>query len=264
MTLIFIVLLFSNAWRGCKVGPIRCLAPFAAFCVAGTLAWFFGSKIGFEVFSGTTIPWILRGLLGILLTGTIVWLLVFAVFWRWGRKQVNKETGENEHPLLGAVVGCWIGIFILAAIVLVIDTAGTLGATLLSSRRHSDSIVANIARGAVYTQESLGKIPGFSKIAAWDPLPENTKHTLEKLVVIAGDPQKMRRFLHADEVQSVLTLPSVYPLFNSPEIQSMICSGDIDGLLTNPKVTGILDDEDFQKAIESVDYKKLIDELSAD
>ena len=261
-TLLFVALLFRNAWRGCKVGPIRCLAPLIAFFVASICSWLFGSPLGFTIFAGTTIPWILRGLLGILLTGTVVWLIVFSILWAWGRSQLSKATGENEWPIWGALVGCWLGIFMIAVVVLVVNAAGTLGATLLSSRKHSESVVATLARGAVYTQQSLGNVPCFDTIARWDPMPAKTKRQLEQLVIIASEPRKFRKFLHADEVQSVLTLPSVYPIFNSDEVQSMIADGDVDGLLTNPQITKILDDQAFQEAIKEIDYERLLDELA--
>ncbi|MCR5183553.1 MAG: hypothetical protein K6B46_02495 [Opitutales bacterium] len=262
LALAFVALIYRFSWRGCKVGPIRCLAPLLAFVVAGMCAWLGGNALGFSIFSGTQIPWILRGLLGMMLIGSIVWLTIFAILWTWGRRQIGKDTGENERPILGAVVGCWIGFFIVICIVLVIDAAGVLGETLLASRRRSNSVVANVAKIAVYTRESLGDVPGCGIMATWDPMPDKTRRTLEHLLVIADNPQKMRRFLHSTEIQAVLSLPSVYPVFNSDEIQAMVHNGDINGLLTHPKITAILDDKDFQEAVSRIDYEKLLEELA--
>lgn len=260
----FLAVLWIYSWRGYWRGPIRCLAPLAAFLVAGTLAWLFGAELGFALLGHCGIPWIFRGLFGILLTGILVWLPIFSLLWFWGRKQISEQTGEPEYPILGAAVGCWTGGFWVAFLLLLIAAAGTLGEALLSdSRRASQSLWANVCRAAITARNSVALVPGFYFVESWNPLPEAVVRKIDKLVAVMSNPRLARKFIYANEVQSVLTLPSIYPVVNSPKIQSMLAARDVDGILADPDVNRMLDDEDFQRAVAEIDFERLLDELLA-
>lgn len=260
----FLAILLFQSWRGYWRGPIRCLAPLIAFLLAGTIAWFYGSEIGFRFLGKFGIPWIFRGLFGILLTGVLVWLPVFAFLWMWGKKQVSENTGEPEYPILGATVGCWIGGFWVLVCVLLVSAAGTLGGVLGGNLRgDSKSWRTTLCRSAVSIQKSVALIPGFYFVEAWNPLPESVVRKINKLVTVLSNPKLARNFIHTNEVQSVLSLPAVYPVVNSPKIQLMLATRDVDGILADPDINRMFDDEDFQRALSEINFERLLDELLA-
>lgn len=260
----FLAILWIHAWRGYWRGPIRCLAPLAAFFIAGTLAWLFGAELGFALLGQCGIPWIFRGLFGVLLTGILVWLPIFALLWFWGRKQVSEQTGEPEYPITGTVIGCWTGGFWVAFLLLVITAAGTLGETLQNkSNSGSSSLRTRVCDGAVLARNSAALIPGFYFVRSWNPLPEAFVRKLDKLIAVLSERSLARKFIYANAVQSVLTLPSVYPVVNSPKIQRMLEARDVDGILADPDINRMLDDEDFQRALTEIDFEQLLDEVLA-
>lgn len=260
--LAFLAILFANTWRGYWRGPIRSVAPLVAFVLAGTCSWLFGADLGFAFLGDFGIPWMLRGLLGILLTGILIWLPVFSLLWMWGRKDVSEKTGEPESPVLGACVGCWTGFFWIAVCVLMLSSVGALGESFLSgSRRNAQGVWASICRGAVCVRASVGLVPGFGFVPDWNPLPGNTVRKIDKLVAVLSDRNSARKFIYTPEVQSVLSLPSVYPVVNAPRIQKMIAERDVNGLLSDPEINKILDDEDFLNALAEIDFERLLDQI---
>lgn len=258
----FLSLLFVNAWRGYWRGPIRSVAPLVAFVFAGTIAWLFGADLGFAFLGNFGFPWILRGLFGVLITGTLVWLPVFSLLWMWGKKDVSEKTGEPESPVLGACVGCWTGFFWIGVCVLVLSSVGALGDALLSgSRNKGHGAWISACRAAACARASVGILPGFSFAATWNPLPESTVRKIDKLVAVLSDRKSARKFIYTAEVQSVLSLPAVYPIVNSPRIQQMIATRDVDGILSDPEINKMLDDEDFRQALSEIDFERLLDQI---
>lgn len=259
----FLAILFIASWRGYWRGPIRSIAVFIAFLVAGIPAWLFGADLGFACLGNFGIPWILRGLFGILLTGILIWLPTFGALWMWGRKQISEKTGEPESPILGACVGCWTGFFWVGLCLLMITFAGALGEAFLSgSRKMPHGMWAGICRSAVCARASVALVPGLSFTQNWNPLPESTLRKIDKLIAVLSDRTVSRKFIHSPEVQSVMSLPAVYPVINSPKIQAMIAARDIDGILSDPDIGKMLDDEDFQQALAEIDFERLLDQIS--
>ena len=262
--LAFLAILFVNSWRGYWRGPIRSVAPLVAFIFAGAAAWLFGSDLGFAFLGDFGIPWILRGLFGILLTGILVWLPVFGLLWMWGRKQISEKTGEPESPIFGAIVGCWTGFFWIGVCVLALTSVGALGESLSSGpRKNAGGFWAQACRCAVTVRHSVALVPGFRFADTWNPLPESTVRQIDKLVAVLSDTSKARKFIFTAEVQSVVSLPAVYPVIYSPRIQAMAAARDIDGILADPAVNRMLDDEDFQRALAEIDFERLLDQTLA-
>ena len=229
--LVFLAIVFAGSWHGYWRGPLRQIAPLAAFVFAGTLAWLFGSELGFAVLGKIGVPWILRGISGVLLVGILAWLPVFSILWARGRKQVSEETGEPHLPVLGAVVGCWTGGLWVAALVLVIISAGTIGDALLCGRRNpTKSILGKCAYSASVAKKSVALIPGFAVAGTLQIVPEKMLRTLNKLVDVLGNARACYRFFDMPEVLFISSLPSVYPVVNSPEIREMVRRRDIEGL----------------------------------
>lgn len=261
--LAFLAILFSCSLRGYRRGPIRSLAPLIAFALAGTLAWLFGADLGFALLGNVGIPWILRGVAGIALTATLVWLPVFSLLWWRGRSQISEQTGEPEYPVFGAVVGCWIGFFWTGACVFVLAAAGTLGEALNGGAKEAPGVRGNVCHAAIRARASVALIPGLRFVENWNPLPESFVRKIDKLVAVLSDPAAARKFIYADEVQSVLTLPAVYPIVNSPKMQRMMAARDVDGILSDPDVNRMLDDPDLRRAVAEIDFEALLDSILA-
>lgn len=258
--IIFLAIVFFNAYRGFWRGPIRQIAPLIAFVIAGTIAWFFGPALGFSVLGKLGVPWVLRGVCGILLLGAIIWLCVFSVLWARGRKQISGQTGEPELPILGATVGCWTGGFWVMTLVLVLIFFGTLGESFLTRRKNAtNSVFGKICYGAVCAKKSVALVPGFYFVKEWKLVPDSTVMRINKLVDVIASPQSRRRFFQMPEIQAIATLPSIYPVLHAPDIQAMVRGREIEALLTDARVSAMLDDEDFQRAIAEIDLEAALD-----
>ncbi|MCD8283416.1 MAG: CvpA family protein [Opitutae bacterium] len=262
--LVFLGILYFGSWRGYRGGAIRCVATLISFAVAVFLAWLCGVPLGFAVLGNFGVPWILRGLLGMLFVGCLACLITFAVLWAFGRGANEESTGEPVAPIRGAVVGCWTGILAVATLLFLIAGAGTLGETLLSRHDNdADSFMAKLCRGAIVAKKSVALLPGLAFAETWNPLPSGAVRKLEKLVVVMSRPDTATRFIYTPELQSVMTLPSVYPVFYSADIQEMVRNRDIEGLLADPQINQLLDDEDVQRAVTEIDFEKVLDQILA-
>jgi hypothetical protein len=100
---ILALLMARGAWRGYRRGPLRQLAGPAAIAVGQTVGWLFGSDLGHACQQGTTFPWILRGVAGIITLSCLAGLICYAIFWRLGRLPEGQT--EAEIPVLGSLVG---------------------------------------------------------------------------------------------------------------------------------------------------------------
>ncbi len=260
LTLLFFALMFAAAWRGYWRGPVRQLAPLCSFIVAAVAAYFFGADFGHAWLGGIGVPWILRGACGVVLLCLFVWLPVFSYIWYKGRGQISEKTGEPEHPVPGAVVGCWTGIFWGVLGALCLATAGTVGETFLAVRPGAEkSLVGRVFYGAAVAKNSMALYSGLSFLKTWSPLPESVFRIAHKAVDVLGSRQAQRRLLEMPEVRSLLTDPAVYPVLSDPEIQAMIKRRDVDGLLSDSRVRRMIYDEAFQKQLAALELEPLLD-----
>ncbi len=260
--IVFLGILYLGSWRGYSGGAIRCVATLAAFAVAGTLAWLLGIPLGFAILGKLGIPWILRGLLGMLAVAAISWLVTFSILWSLGKNSKNENTGEPESPIFGAIVGCWTGILGVAALIFLIAGAGTIGDTMLCRRyKNSTSFPSKVCRVAVKAKKSVAVLPGLHFVENWNPLPSGWVRKLEKLFVVMEEADSASRFIQTPELQSVITLPNVYPLIYSEEIQTWIRERNVEAFLADPRINALLDDEELQKAISEIDFEIVMDQV---
>lgn len=260
LTLVFFALMFAASLRGYRRGPVRQLAPLGAFLVAAAVAWIFGDAFGRAWLGAVGVPWIFRGVCGTALLCLFVWLPVFSYFWRKGRGQVSETTGDPEYPVLGALVGCWTGIFwgVLAAFCIV--AAGTVGETYLSVRPGAaGSFFGRAFYAAGVAKNSLALYPRLRFLKTWSPLPESSFRIVRKSLDVLGDRAAQQRMLKMPEIQSLITDPAVYPVLSDPEIQGMIQRKDLDGLLADVRVRKMLYDENFQKRVSALRLEELLD-----
>ena len=260
LTLLFFALMFVASWRGYWRGPVRQVAPLASFVLAAGIAYFFGAAFGHAWLGVLGVPWILRGVCGVVLLCLFVWLPVFSFFWYKGRGQVSEKTGEPEHPALGALVGCWTGIFWGALVALCIVATGTVGETFLAVRPGAEkSLVGRSFYGSAVAKNSIALYSGLSFLKTWSPLPESSFRVIHKAVDVLGSKQAQRKLLEMPEVRSLVTDPAVYPVLSDPEIRMMIERKDVDALLADARVQRMICDETFQKRLAALELEPLLD-----
>lgn len=260
LTLLFFALMFAMAWRGYWRGPIRQVAPLIAFIFASIVAYFFGSAFGHLWLGVLGVPWILRGIVGMVLLCLFVWIPVFSYLWYRGRKDVSKETGEPERPVLGALVGCWTGIFWGIVVVLAISATGTIGETFLSVHPGAEkSVAGRVFYGAAVAKNSVALYPNLNFFKTWSPLPDSTFRIVGKVLDVLGSKKAQKRLLKMPEIQALVTDPAVYPVLSDPEIKAMIDNRQIEALLADSRVQGMIYDEHFQRRVASIRFEELLD-----
>lgn len=260
LTSLFFVLMSVASWRGYWRGPVRQLAPLCSFVVAAAAAYLFGAGFGHAWLGLLGVPWILRGICGVALLCLFVWLPVFSYFWYKGRGQVSEKTGDPEYPVLGAVVGCWTGIFWSVLISLCLVATGAVGETFLAIRPGAEkSLTGRVLYGAAVAKNSMAIYPGLKFLETWSPLPESVFRIVRKAVEVLGSRQAQHRLLEMPEIRSLVTDPAVYPVLSDPEIQMMIKRKDVDALLSDFRVQRMIYDEAFQKRLASLELEPLLD-----
>ena len=259
--LVMVVIMWVGAWRGYWSGPVRQLAPTIVLVIAMFGAWAAGPDFGHWVLKSTMVPWLLRGLLGMLLLGSVLWLISFAVLWRLGRNRFPSKTGESENPVLGAVVGCWMGVLWSGVLFLAVAALGAAAQFWLElTDRAPPSMGRAVLMKLVVVKNSLAMVNGAEGLLRWNPLPDRTKRLMEKSLKVLNTPGALTRLQHLQEIQSIATHPAFYPLTQDPEIRQLVLQRNVEGLFSHPAVLRLLSDDDFQRHLATVDLERLLDQ----
>jgi hypothetical protein len=265
---VLVAAMFVGTRRGYWRGPLRQLAPTLALVVAGPAAWLWGAAFGHWALKATLAPWLLRGLLGGLLLGAVVWLAAFALLWRFGRTRFPNHLGEAENPVLGALVGCWTAILWTSAGFLLLCAAAAVGQFWLDNTHGGSSASGGFARTAVTqlvrVKNSLAMIHGCGWLQNWNPLPRKVRRTLEKGILVVNTPGAQRRLSRLQPIRAIATHPAFFPLRENEEIRDLAFrKRDVEGLLSHPLVLRMLADEDFQRLLAGMDLEEFFDEALA-
>lgn len=248
-------------WRGAAAGyergPLRAIASLVALAVAVAAGVFLGRPFGGVIFAGTHVPWLLRAPLGGLLLGTLVWLVVFGFIWWRGRSQ--NDASNPEHPVSGAVVGCWVGItWFFAGLLLLLSFAGIGEVWQVATGK-----VPWALRGPLRVKAALASQPGTAPVAAFNPVPAKQRELLRKVVAVLHNPRAFRRLQNDPRVHALAVNPAFYPLIENDEIKGLLRAKDVPGLLSHPLVIELLADEVFYLRTSEVDLGLLLDRALA-
>jgi uncharacterized membrane protein (GlpM family) len=261
---VLVAAMFAGTRRGYWRGPLRQLAPTFALLVAGAVAWLCGAAFGHWALKTTLVPWLLRGLIGALLLGAVVWLAVFAFAWRFGRSRFPNHLGEAESPVLGALVGCWTAILWTTAGFLLLCAAAAVGQFWLNNTHGESGPVRTAVTQLVRVKNSLALVRGCGWLRNWNPLPRKVRRTLEKGILVVNTPGAQRRLSRLQPVRALATHPAFFPLRENEEIRELAFrKRDVEGLLAHPLVLRMLADEDFQRLLAGVDLEAFFDEALA-
>lgn len=245
-----------GAARGQRRGPVRALASLIALASAFAAAALCGGAFGRWVFGGTRFPWLLREPAGVVLLGASVWLLVFG--WIWWRGRSKNPSGEPEHPVTGAIVGCWVGIaWYAGALALLLALAG-LGEAWAAARGERGG-VPGVLRYPVRVKRALAAWPGTEPLSRFDLVPERPRRLLTKSLRVLNDPKAFRRLQADESVRAIAAHPAFYPLANDPEIKELIRRHDAVGLLSHPRLIALLEDESFRVRLGGTDVEPMLD-----
>lgn len=265
-TLILIVLgaglllaMTAGAARGLKRGPLRALASLIALLGAACCAWLFGSALGHAVF-GAPIPWILRGALGTVTTGAVVFLIVFGILWWRGRSKNNS--GDPEWPVTGCLVGCWVGILWYAAGLVALLALAEIG-EIWKSASGTTHAVPLVLRWPMRVKGALASQPGTEALARLDPLPERPARIFKKALAVMRSPTAFRRLQNDEGVRALAAHPAFYPLIINAEIKEIVRRGDAEALFSHPRVVALLQDEEFQRRLMDAEIEPMLDRALA-
>ena len=244
-------------WRG----PVRQLAPTIALVIAIFVAWLGGAAFGHSLFKASVVPWLLRGMSGMLLLGLMVWLVAFGLLWRFGRSRFPNHLGESENPVIGAFVGCWTAILWTFAFFLLVCAVAALGQFWLNNSQSEGGLVRGSVEKLVRLKNSLALVRGCAWLENWNPLPGKTRQTLEKGILVVNTPGAQRHLSRLQPIRAIATHPAFFPLSENEEIRNLaFCKRDVEGLLSHPLVLQMLADDDFQSQIAKIDLAALFDE----
>lgn len=245
------LLMFRGAWRGYRRGPLRQLAGPVALATGQLVGWLFGADLGHACLQGTSYPWMLRGVTGVIALGCLSGLLCYALCWRLGRLPEGQQ--EAESPVLGTLVGCWTGLLYfliivvgLAAVASVYELFEKAGA----ARHHWTIEVRNDLAGTPLTAEFKG----------WSPIPDRQRTLLRQTQQLMADPAARRRLMAQPEIRGLAAHPTLYQAWEDKKVRELLNNNDLTGFIDHPKVRAVLADEQLQKEAEKVDLAKLIDQ----
>lgn len=255
LALLLLLSMTAGAARGARRGPLRQLAALAGLVAALILGGTIGPAIGHALFSGIGVPWILRGILGAMVTGAAVWLPVFASLWWRGRSRAPG--GEPDRPVLGAIIGCWTGLLGFAVGLLPVLALGAVGEIFQGDKGNTPA--PRPLRWAMHVRHALAERPVTAPLAAVDPLPPGFRRLLTKGLAVLRNRAAFRRLQADEEVRALAASPAFYPLVNDPEINALVKRRDMGGLMTHPRVSALLADDEFQQRLASTDLEPMLD-----
>ena len=247
---ILALLMARGAWRGYRRGPLRQLAGPAAIAVGQTVGWLFGSDLGHACLQGTTFPWILRGVAGIITLSCLAGLICYAIFWRLGRLPEGQT--EAESPVLGSLVGCWTGALYFIIAVALLAAAASIYDLLEApdAPRH---------HWTVELRNDLSATPLTTGLKTWSPSPDRQKTLIKQTRRLMADPEARKRLMAQPEIRALAAHPTLYQAWEDNKVRELLNNKDLTGFIDHPRVRAVLADEQLQKDAEKVDLPLIIE-----
>lgn len=244
------VLMIRGAWRGYRRGPLRQLAGPAALTIGQVSGWLFGVEVGHALLQGSSYPWMLRGVTGVVALACVTGLLSYALLWRLGRLPEGQD--EAESPVLGALVGCWTGALYFLLLVGILATAASVYDLLARPG-------ATARHWTVELRDELAATPLTRELKDWSPIPDEQRTLVRQTRRLMADPEARRRLMAQPEIRALAAHPTLYQAWEDKKVRELLNNNDLSGFIDHPKVRAVLADEVLQKEAEKVDLAKVID-----
>ena len=247
---ILAALMIRGAWRGYRRGPLRQLAGPAALTIGQLSGWLFGGELGHALLQGTSYPWMLRGITGVVGLACVTGLFSYALLWRLGRTPEGQD--EAENAVLGALVGCWTGTLYFLLLVGIIAAVASVYDLLARSG-------APASHWTVAVRDELAATPLTRDLKDWSPIPDEQRTLIRQTRRLMADPEARRRLMAQPEIRALAAHPTLYQAWEDKKVRELLNNNDLSGFIDHPKVRAVLADEVLQKEAEKVDLTKVID-----
>lgn len=247
---ILAALMIRGAWRGYRRGPLRQLAGPAALTIGQLSGWLFGGDLGHALLQGTSYPWMLRGITGVVGLACLTGLLTYALLWRLGRLPEGQD--EAESPVLGALVGCWTGALYFLLLVGIIASVASVYDLLARPGTSAEHWTVGV-------RDELSATPLTRELKDWSPLPDKQRTLILQTRRLMADPEARRRLMAQPEIRALAAHPTLYQAWEDKKVRELLNNNDLGGFIDHPKVRAVLADEVLQREAERVDLTKVIE-----
>jgi colicin V production protein len=186
------------------------------------------------------------------------------------------------YGFAGAVVGLFLGLFLLWLTVASVRAVGALAGGQAASRSgaaahgaqdptsraldvrrrflsESDDGMQTLATSLARLKNSLELGPLGSALKNTDPISQGTYDTLKKAGSVLSNPERTQKFLTFRGARELAEYPKVVALRSDPEIADLIAQGRFLDLLQNPRVIEAANDPVLAERIRKFDIQRALD-----
>jgi membrane protein required for colicin V production len=278
-----VVLILFEVVRGWRLGLLRQLVRVAALAAAYAAA----------VFGGRLLVPIARPFLKMpdivlsILAGAVLALVIYAFVTSMGMV-LFKRTGQQNSKLVqliygfaGAIVGLFLGAFILWAIVASVRAVGAVADAQVRSRASSPEagqsatlralavrrrFLSEPNTGSTALATSLARLknslelgPLGNAVKQTDPVPLKTYEMLGKVGWVFSSPERAQKFLTFPGARELSEHPKIIALRDDPEISEMIAQGRFLDLIQDQRLIDAANDPALANRIKKFDLQRALD-----
>ena len=278
-----VVLILFEVVRGWRLGLLRQLVRVAALAAAYAAAVFGGKLLVPIARPFLKMPDIVLSILA----GAVLALVIYAFVTSMGMV-LFKRTGQQNSKLVqliygfaGAIVGLFLGAFILWAIVASVRAVGAVADAQVRSRASSPEagqsatlralavrrrFLSEPNTGSTALATSLARLknslelgPLGNAVKQTDPVPLKTYEMLEKVGRVFSSPERAQKFLTFPGARELSEHPKIVALRDDPEISEMIAQGRFLDLIQDQRLIDAANDPALANRIKKFDLQRALD-----
>jgi membrane protein required for colicin V production len=278
-----VVLILFEVVRGWRLGLLRQLVRVAALAAAYAAAVFGGKLLVPIARPFLKMPDIVLSILA----GAVLALVIYAFVTSMGMV-LFKRTGQQNSKLVqliygfaGAIVGLFLGVFILWAIVASVRAVGAVADAQVRSRASSPEagqsatlralavrrrFLSEPNTGSTALATSLARLknslelgPLGNAVKQTDPVPLKTYEMLGKVGWVFSSPERAQKFLTFPGARELSEHPKIVALRDDPEISEMIAQGRFLDLIQDQRLIDAANDPAVANRIKKFDLQRALD-----
>jgi hypothetical protein len=278
-----VVLILFEVVRGWRLGLLRQLVRVAALAAAYAAAVFGGKLLVPIARPFLKMPDIVLSILA----GAVLALVIYAFVTSMGMV-LFKRTGQQNSKLVqliygfaGAIVGLFLGVFILWAIVASVRAVGAVADAQVRSRASSPEagqsatlralavrrrFLSEPNTGSTALATSLARLknslelgPLGNAVKQTDPVPLKTYEMLGKVGWVFSSPERAQKFLTFPGARELSEHPKIVALRDDPEISEMIAQGRFLDLIQDQRLIDAANDPALANRIKKFDLQRALD-----
>jgi hypothetical protein len=277
-----VVLILFEVVRGWRLGLLRQLVRVAALAAAYAAAVFGGKLLVPIARPFLKMPDIVLSILA----GAVLALVIYAFVTSMGMV-LFKRTGQQNSKLVqliygfaGAIVGLFLGVFILWAIVASVRAVGAVADAQVRSRASSPEagqsatlralavrrrFLSEPNTGSTALATSLARLknslelgPLGNAVKQTDPVPLKTYEMLGKVGRVFSSPERAQRFLTFPGARELSEHPKIIALRSDPEISEMIAQRRFVDLIQDQRIIDAANDPALANRIKKFDLQRAL------